>query len=267
MIDLRDFNNWMRKDMNEKPTHFKGKEAISHVIEAQTRGIIASSEIHGTEIPGHLAACMDALRDTSMVLLLTFVSLLPLKLETSYAFILLASLSAGWIVWKSGRSGFLGWSRLERLHRIVEQEKWEIEHNRSQEREELTALYAAKGFEGKLLEDVIDVLMSDGDRLLRVMVEEELGLTLQVHEHPLKQALGAFFGALISSLLILFSFYFFPSKGVYLVVLLLLGISSGLSAMQQQNTLIPAIIWTLGLGALALSFSYFLLQYLSQVSL
>ncbi len=92
-----------------------------------------------------------------------------------------------------GRSAWLGWSRLERLHRILAQEKWEIEHNREQEREELGVLYAAKGFEGKLLEDVLDVLMADGDRLLKVMVEEELGLTLESQVHPLKQGLGAGF--------------------------------------------------------------------------
>ena len=32
--------------------------------------------------------------------------------------------------------------------------------------------------------------MADGDRLLRVMLEEELGFSLEVYDHPLKQALG-----------------------------------------------------------------------------
>ncbi len=33
--------------------------------------------------------------------------------------------------------------------------------------------------------------MADDNRLLRVMLEEELGLTLEAYEHPLKQAFGA----------------------------------------------------------------------------
>lgn len=250
--------------MDEKQSHFKGKEAISHVIEAQTRGIIASSEIHGTEIPGHLSAFGDALRDSAIALLLLFTILTPLNLGTPLLLLLLSSFSLGWVVWKCGRSGWLAWSRLERLHRIVEQEKWEIDHNRLQEREELSALYAAKGFEGKLLEDVIDVLMSDGDRLLRVMVEEELGLALQVHEHPLKQVLGAFLGSTLSVSSILISLYLFPLWGVYALAVLLIGGASALSASQQQNAPIPAVIWTLGIGALAFSFSYFMLQFLLQ---
>src|SRR5262249_53556095 len=122
--------------------------------------------------------------------------------------------AGAWLIWKTGRSAWLGWSRIERLHRVVEQEKWEIEHHRQQEREELKALYATKGFEGKLLEDVLDVLMADGDRLLRVMVEEELGLTLESHEHPLKQAVGAGLGVLFSSILCLFGLWLYPSLGL-----------------------------------------------------
>src|SRR5262249_44443752 len=117
--------------------------------------------------------------------------------------------SGAWLIWKTGRSAWLGWSRIERLHRIVAQEKWEIEHHRQQEREELGALYAAKGFEGKLLEDVLDVLMADNDRLLRVMVEEELGLSLHSQEHPLKQATGAFLGVLAGSILTLLGLLIF----------------------------------------------------------
>ena len=97
----------------------------------------------------------------------------------------------------------LGWARLERLHRIVEEERYEIENHRQQEREELKELYRAKGFQGKLLDEVVDVLMADGERLLKVMVEEELGLSLQSQEHPLKQGAGSALGAFVAS----FSFY------------------------------------------------------------
>ena len=92
--------------------------------------------------------------------------------------------SIGWLFWKLGRSSLLGWARLERLHRLIQQEQWEIEHHRAQEKEELTAMYHQKGLTGKLLEQVIEVLMADDNRLLRVMLEEELGLTLETYEHP-----------------------------------------------------------------------------------
>jgi hypothetical protein len=110
-------------------------------------------------------------------------------------FLMLSLFSFGWAVWKTGRSALLGWGRMERLHRLIEEERWEIQHHRAQERRELGEMYRAKGFDGKLLEEVLDVLMSDDNRLLKVMLEEELGLTLEAYEHPLRQAIGALFAS------------------------------------------------------------------------
>ncbi len=243
--------------------HFKGKNAISHVAEAQARGIIASSEIHGAETPGSISAAADAARETAVLLILLwiithFFGWDPQKSLTIYGAILL-----GWLIWKSGRSAWLGWARLERLHRILEEERWEIEHNRSQEREELKALYAAKGFQGQLLEDAMDVLMADGDRLLRVMVEEELGLSLEVYEHPLKQSLGAAIGVLAAVAVILLFTAVIPSYGLFIGSAATVAASAILSAHYERNRLIPAIIWSLGLTAFATATAFFLLQFLT----
>lgn len=243
--------------------HFKGKESIGHVAETQAEGILSSSEIHGTEIPGHLSAGADAARDTAFSLLLLWILLTYLNLPYLTILSVLGLFSCGWAIWKCGRSAWLGWYRLERLHRILEQEKWEIEHNRPQEREELRALYGAKGFEGKLLEDVVDVLMADSDRLLKVMVEEELRLSVESQEHPLKQGLGALIGSLCTIILMGLCFWFFPQHGVFFGALLVIAIASLLSAHYLKNRLIPAIIWNIGIAILASGFTYFLLQYLN----
>jgi VIT1/CCC1 family predicted Fe2+/Mn2+ transporter len=145
---------------------------------------------------------------------------------------------------------------------VVAQEKWEIEHNRPQEREELKALYSAKGFEGKLLDDVIDVLMADGDRLLRVMVEEELGLSLESHEHPLKQAIGAALGALIGCALCLLVFFIYPPWGIVIGAALAMILSAASAAQHEGNKLVPAIVWNLGIGAIAFGFAWFMTQFL-----
>jgi len=243
-------------------SHFHGKNAIEHVAEAQAEGIISSVEVHGTEVPGHITAAADAARDTALVLLLVGTLLSPLAptfLSLIHGLIVFA---VGWILWKSGRSAWLGWSRLERLHRVLEQEKWEIEHHREQEREELKVLYAAKGFEGRLLEDVLDVLMADGDRLLKVMVEEELGLSLHSQEHPLKQSLGAFFGSCLAVFLLLIAFYFTASIGVLVTMtFLVMGCCGMLLAYKAQNRLIPAIIWNVAMGMLSYAVVYFLMGY------
>lgn len=243
--------------------HFKGKTAIRHVVEAQAKGIIAASEIHGTEIPGSISAATDSARTTILILLLLNLLLTHWQLPNQTKIFAFGIFVFGWLIWSVGRSAWLGWSRLERLHRILEEEKWEIEHNREQERDELKALYQAKGFEGQLLEDVMDVLMADGDRLLKIMIEEELGLSLEVHEHPLKQSLGAAIGILLAACLSLICFWIWPTGGIYLSAFIVIAVASWISANFQGNQLIPAIIWNIGLVFLAGGSMYFLLKFLS----
>lgn len=226
--------------------HFKGKEALEHVIEARLRGRAASAEIHGTEMPGHYSAAADAAKETAFVFLILW------SLGVSFPFF---AFVLGWLFWKGGRSAFLGWSRLERLHRLIEEERWEIEHHRAQEKEELRALYAAKGFSGKLLDEAVDVLMADDNRLLQVMLEEELGLNLESYEHPLKQATGAMVGALGAS-----AFFLLPPWTTPLSSALIIAISAGLFAKLERNKPLPAIVWNLALAALAAGAAHLIAQ-------
>lgn len=243
-------------------SHFKDKDAIGHVAEVQAEGILAAAEVHGTELPGHLSAAADAARETALLMVFVWALLLHLHLPTPLITQLLAIFAFAWSVWKCGRSAWLGWARLERLHRVLEQEKWEIEHHRQQERDELRVLYATKGFEGKLLEDVLDVLMADDNRLLAVMVQEELGLSLESHEHPLKQSLGAFFGGVAAALLCLLCLQIHFGLGLPFGAAIAIAISAAFSAHYAGNRLIPSIVWNLGLSGLSFGCLYFLLEYL-----
>lgn len=248
-------------DIDKKnPLHFAGKDALGHVAEAQALGLIASAEEHGTESPGSLSACADAARDTAFLLLLLTTLLNFWGLPHTAILPAGAVVAAAWILWKLGRAARLGWARLERLHRVLEQERWEIQHHRQQERQELKELYAAKGFQGKLLEDILDVLMADGDRLLRVMVEEEMGLSLQAYEHPLRQGSGAALGALAAAIFCLPAAYFGGIFAALSVALLVIGAASATIALYEGNRLIPACIWNIGIGILSFSTLYFLLQ-------
>ncbi len=233
--------------------HFEGRPIPEHLKEARARGAIASAEVHGTEMPGHLSAGADSAKETTLALLLLWTLL---GQDHTLLFLLF---SIGWIVWKVGRSAALGWARLERLHRLIEEERWEIEHNRPQEKEELTALYQAKGLEGKLLKDVIDVLMADDSRLLNIMLEEELGLTLEIHEHPLKQAFGAFVGATLAAGLFFIAVHILhlPFLGPYLVGAFVIGFASFIAAKAEKNRKLEAVIWNLAIGAFALSLAHF----------
>ncbi|MBA3238332.1 MAG: VIT1/CCC1 transporter family protein [Parachlamydiaceae bacterium] len=245
----------------KSPSHFAGKDAINHVAEAKARGMLSSLEPHGVEPSGKISSAADSLRECSLILLIVWQLLTPFVIDIKLHLYYLALFGFSLLVWKAGRSAWLGWSRLERLHRVLAEEKWEIEHHRQQERDELRVLYAAKGFEGKLLEDVLDVLMADGDRLLKVMVEEELGLSLETSEHPLMQSLGAIAGSLFATLAVLFGLFVYPEKGPIIAAVLCIGVGSLLTAWHAKNRLIPALVWNLGLLTLSYGSFYFLSEY------
>lgn len=240
--------------------HFEEKNALAHVMEKRVKGMSSLAEAHGTEMPGYLSAGLDAARDSAIALLLLWLFLSLLQIASGQLLTVFLAFGLAWAVWKAGRSGWLGWSRLERLHRLIEQEKYEIEHHRPQEREELVALYQAKGFEGKLLEDVVDVLMADQDRLLKVMLEEEMGLTLEAYEHPLQQSLGACIGSLSALGISALFLFFLPSFGVLIAAFLLMGAAAFVSSVYEGNQIIPAAIWNLSLAALSFGVGYFIFR-------
>jgi hypothetical protein len=238
--------------------HFRGKSVVEHLKEARTRGALASAEIHGTEMPGHLAAGVDASKETAIAILILWVILAHFfAIRMVWPYLLL--FSTGWIFWKTARSALLGWARIERLHRLIEEERWEIQHHRAQEKQELTAMYEAKGLSGKLLEEVIDVLMADDNRLLQVMLEEELGLTLEAYEHPLKQAFGAFCGALSSACLCMFGLWTLPALGLPIAAAIAVTISAAIFAKLERNRAWNSIVWNLAIAGVVAGCIYFLI--------
>jgi len=169
----------------------------------------------------------------------------------------------GWILWKMGRSSLLGWARLERLHRLIEQERWEIQHHRKQEKEELLAMYKQKGLSGKLLHQVVEILMADDNRLLLVMLEEELGLTLESYEHPLKQALGAGIGVLVAIAMGALGAYIYGFVGMIISLSLTFSSSTLLSSKLEGNDLTKSLVWNLSIGALSIGMIYLLTRWIS----
>lgn len=241
--------------------HFQGKEVVEHLRDARAKGAAAGAEIHGTEMPGHIAALADSAKETAFALVILWV-IFSFALPSSKIWLPLILFSVGWLIWKTGRSALLGWARIERLHRVIEEERWEIEHHRAQEKAELTEMYRAKGLQGKLLEEVIEVLMADDNRLLRVMLEEELGLTLEAYEHPLKQAFGAAIGVAFAAVLCLLGLYVFSPFGLPLCAAFAIAAASAQSAKLERNRTSHAIIWNLAIAGLTSGSVYFLISLL-----
>lgn len=241
--------------------HFQGKSVPEHLKTARTKGMQVAAEIHGTEISGCQGAFADSLRDTSLAMaLVVVIAAWIIPQQTTFLFFCL--FLCGWLLWKTCRSALLGWARLERLHRLIEEERWEIQHHRPQEREELMEIYQAKGFQGELLTQVLDVLMADDNRLLEVMLVEELGLSLEAYEHPLKQASGAFVGAAAAFLLGGLAYFFLPLTAFFSIALALF-LAAGLWTARLENIrLLPSFIWNLAVFCLCLASTYFIQGYL-----
>ncbi len=232
-----------------KKDHFQGKEPLRHVIEVQMGGVETSLEIHGAETPGILFSGLDSARETLIALGLLIIGLDFFEFSKESLITILVAWGLAWSFWKGARSTWLSWMRLERLHRIAYEEKKEIEENREDEREELIALYRAKGFQGDLLNQVVDVLMADEERLLRVMLQEEMGFRLNENQHPLSMGLGAFIGSLAASFCLIASFALFP-------FFLLLPLATGgvfligfLYSRKEKNNALQGGVWSAMIAA------------------
>lgn len=217
--------------------HFKGKTIPEHLKEAREKGAKASEQIHGVELSGAMHAGCDAVKETTLYLSVLY--LLAPKTIPVFAIAL--------CIWKTGRAAFLGWARLNRLNQLIAQERSEIQHSRENEQKELMEIYRAKGFEPPLLDQVIQVLMADENRLLTVMLEEELGLRLEEYEHPLKQGLGAFFGVIIATIPLLIASFFSPYL-FFVVVFFLFLVSTSIAMQPQQRPYIAFVTWSLSLA-------------------
>jgi predicted membrane protein (TIGR00267 family) len=74
--------------------------------------------------------------------------------------------------------------------------------------EEIRAIYRKKGFEGETLDKIVEVITSNPDVWVDVMMAEEFQLTPPEKSQALRSALIVGFSALIGSLIPLFPFFF-----------------------------------------------------------
>jgi hypothetical protein len=239
-------------------THFAGKSAFEHLKEARKKGSKVIAEIHGTEPSGSIIAFLDNGRNASMIIFIVWLFFYLNDIPYLQTFSYLIIFTIGLTLVCFGRSTLLGWSRLERLHRLIEEERWEIQHHREQEREELIEIYQTKGFSGELLDQVIETLMSDDNRLLEVMLIEELGLPLEAYEHPLKQGLFAAIGVFTACLFFIIGFCLQTNFGPLVASVCSLSCFSLFLAMNEQNEKIKSIIWNLAVFSLSSGCVYFL---------
>lgn len=156
-------------------------------------------------------------------------------------------------------------SEIDNYNKHVKIEYWEIEHLPEKEREEIREIYEAKGFEGKLLEQVVDKITEDKDRWVDVMMKEELEMAKET-KSPFTMGGVTFISFLIMGFIPLLVYVidytigfeadmFLYSSVMTFVVFALIGFAK--SYVTNTNK-IRGVLETLFLGGSAAILAYFI---------
>ena len=132
-------------------------------------------------------------------------------------------------------------SQLEFYESEIEREREEIRKWPDREREEIGAIYRAKGFSGELLEKIVAHITADPERWSNVMMREELGFAVESFDPPLRSAftvgLSYLFGAAVPVVPYLF---FAPAHGGVIAsacatVLVLFGVGAAKTVITSRS--------------------------------
>ena len=144
-------------------------------------------------------------------------------------------------------------------------EIWEIENLREKEIEEIREIYAAKGFSGRLLEEVVEVITSNQEVWVDTMMREELAL-IKDDKTPYKTAGVTFFSFLLIGVIPLLSYLaapFFPTGDNRLFVISCAATGLALAIIGQMKSIVTGksrwrgTLETVGLGGLAAFVAYY----------
>ncbi|MDX2246958.1 MAG: VIT1/CCC1 transporter family protein [Bacteroidia bacterium] len=194
-----------------------------------------------------VAGSAGANLDTSVILILGLANLLADGFSMSIG----AYLST-----KSGLENY------EKHRRTEYQEITEIPDI---EREEIREIYRAKGFEGELLEKVVDVITADKDRWVDVMMKDELGM-IPEQKSPLAIGAVTYLSFIVVGLVPLISYLFYMNTNqtlshLFSISIILTSITFAgigfLKAVVTETSRLRGIIETLLLGGSAAAVAYF----------
>lgn len=154
-------------------------------------------------------------------------------------------------------------------------EYWEVDNLPEKERDEIREIYEAKGFEGELLKQIVDVITADKDRWVDVMMKEELNMT-KSDKSPLAMGAVTFFSFIIIGLIPLLVYVFDYSSdavnpaeelfkySIIMTFIAFIGIG-WLKSYVTQTGRLKSVLETLFLGAAAAVLSYFVGSFLENM--
>ena len=143
-------------------------------------------------------------------------------------------------------------------------EYWEVDNIPKKEREEIVAIYKEKGFEGKLLQEVVEVIVADRDRWVNEMMKDELNMIEEV-KSPLKIGLATLISfvvvGFIPLIVYVWDYFYEVDFDVFFWTCLLTGsafiLVGALKSWVNQTGIWQSVIETLLLGIIAALVAYF----------
>lgn len=194
-----------------------------------------------------VAGAVGASLDSSIIIILGFANLFADGFSMSVG---------SYLSSKSERDNF-------KKHQKIEY--WEIENIPEAEKEEVRQIYREKGFEGELLEQVVDVITSDKDRWVDVMMKDELAM-METNKSPFAMGAVTFVSFILVGLIPLILYvwdYIFGFDGnLFFSTCLLTSLGfivvGFLKTYVTETSILKGIIETLILGAIAAAVAYYI---------
>ena len=161
-----------------------------------------------------------------------------------------------------GASNFLG-GKSERDYAAFQREKenWEIDHLPELETEEIREIFEKKGFAGKDLDRVVEVITSDRKVWLDTMMRDELDILENPKDDPKIHGLATFGAFVIAGLFPLIPFIL-PIGGNVFLLSVIFGVLT-LFIVGALRSVVTAVSWFRGgmemflVGSAAASVAYF----------
>ncbi len=137
----------------------------------------------------------------------------------------------------------------------------EVEETPEEEREEIRRIYRAKGFSGKLLEQIVKHITEDKDRWVDVMMKDELNLSEEDHKDPLQEAWVVGVSTVVGSAVPLLPFFLLPmASAMPTAVVLSCLVLFGAGAYKAQVTV--GVWWKSGIEMALIGLTAAVLGYL-----
>ena len=151
-------------------------------------------------------------------------------------------------------------------------EYWEVDNLPELEKDEIRVIYKEQGFEGELLEEVVNVITSDKDRWVNVMMKEEL-VMFDEDKSPViiggVTYLSFIIIGIIPLLVYVVDYIYSLESNLFLLSSILTAIGfiiiGWLKAFVNQTAFWKGILETLLLGGIAAVVAYFIGDFLESI--